>query len=172
MSGSRDRTALPPEASRYGTGRRSTSRSSREWERRCFYPGRSSSSTSPTRQGSQHQSRRRRHVPTNVNKPSWPHAHARPKASSTQDTVPEPSWHMVLGELAVLKGEVARLNANTQHVSQPEVNVQASTSGVTQHTASPATFSGFVDSSSEDGEIRAGTPRGSVLLQCQGFGAC
>ena len=33
-----------------------------------------------------------------------------------------------------------------------------------QPTASPA-FSGFVDSSSEDGEIRESTPRGSVLLQ-------
>lgn len=72
---------------------------------------------------------------------------------------------MVLDKLAVLKGEVAKLSANTQIFYQPEVNFQASTFGAPQHTASPTTFSGLMDSSCEDGELKEVTPRGSVLLQ-------
>ncbi|MPC64718.1 hypothetical protein E2C01_058838 [Portunus trituberculatus] len=152
MSDSEDRTALPSEVSGYGTSRRASSRASRDSV---------SSSDSPARHGRRCEDQlvRRR----SVNKPYRRMGQSRPQAAPSQDAMPDPPWKLVLEELARLKGDVAKLTAK-RTPSPLQVNFQASTSGI-QPPASPATFSGFVDYSSEDGEIRESTPGGSVLCQ-------
>ncbi len=163
MSGS----APPPDAAFQGIRRRSSSVSSRTRSLSRDCSG-SSSDFSP-RHSRRHRSRRRQdqeHVPPHhVNKPAGS-AQNLPlhQASASAPTAPEPSWRLVLDELAVLKGEVAKLRANT-HTHPPPLPEDhlPGTSG-THHTVSPP-FSGFNDSSSEDGEIREVSQRGSVLQQ-------
>lgn len=83
---------------------------------------------------------------------------------AAQDQEP-PNWRIVLDELAMLRSEVAKVQAATYTTStaaQQQVNFQAGPSGI---AASPATYSGFNDSSGEDGEIKELPNPGSVLLQ-------
>lgn len=159
MSGSEHRAAMPPVVTCYSTSRRSRTRSPRDGVRTNARATSGSSSESPVRQQERHS---RSH---SVNIPRRRMDRARPQASPSRDGLPEPSWQVVLDELARLKGDVAKLTA--KRVPSPQhqqVNFQASTSGL-QPTLSPAAFSGFVDSSSEDGEIKELPQGSSVLLQ-------
>lgn len=166
MSGSEHRAALPPEVPCYRNSRRSTTRSPRDGVRAVSRASSGSSSESPARRQAD---QGRRH---SVNKSRRRMEHARPQASPTRDGLPVPSWQVVLDELARLKGDVAKLTANRAPSPQLQrVNFQASTSGQ-QPPVSPAAFSGFVDSSSEDGEVKEFSPGSSVLLQAaKAFGS-
>ena len=148
MACPRDYTALPPEASQPDDGSEgSISRPLQEHERKCY-----------SHSG-------RHHVSSHESVPFRPIHTQEKTASSSQDASTVPNWHVVLDELAVLRGDVATLHANKKSTSLREVNFQASSSGATQLSASHAIFSGFGSSSSEDGEIREVPSRGSVLLQ-------
>ncbi|MPC69549.1 hypothetical protein E2C01_063777 [Portunus trituberculatus] len=151
MSYSGDSNALPTVASCSALAGRSVSRLSREGVKRRHSRERSSSSSaSPVGQRSRCSGRRRR-SPT--------HLHA--QSPTGHGTASGPSLRFVLDELAVLRGEIAKLSANPPK-SEEEVNFQATAS---TRQPSPANFSGFVAESSEEGEITETTPRGSVLLQ-------
>lgn len=77
----------------------------------------------------------------------------------THPRAPDPSLRLVLDELAVLKGEMAKLKANPQ-ATVGDGTVQAAAAS---RLPSPANFSGFGAESQEEGEIIDTTPRGSVL---------
>ncbi|XP_050719455.1 uncharacterized protein LOC127000078 isoform X2 [Eriocheir sinensis] len=166
MSGSEHRAALPPEVPCYRNSRRSTTRSPRDGVRAVSRASSGSSSESPARRQAD---QGRRH---SGNKSRRRMEHARPRASPTREGLPVPSWQVVLDELARLKGDVAKLTASRAPSPQLQrVNFQASTSGQ-QPPVSPAAFSGFVDSSSEDGEVKEFSPGSSVLLQAaKAFGS-
>ncbi|MPC14374.1 hypothetical protein E2C01_007139 [Portunus trituberculatus] len=151
MSDSENRTALPPKVSGYGTSRRASSRAYRD-SVRSFSRG--SSSDSPARQGRRCEDQLVRH--RSVNKPHRRMGQSQPQAAPSQVDMPEPPWKLVLEELARLKSDVAKLTVK-RIPSPQQVNFQVN--------ASPAAFSGFVDSRSEDGEIRESNSGDSVLLQ-------
>ena len=151
MSCSGDSNAPPTMASCSASAGKSVSRSSRQGEERRYSRDRSSSSSaSPVGRGSR-RSGHRRGSPTR--------SHAR--SPTAHGTAPDPSLRFVLDELAVLRGEIAKLSAN-QPKSAEEVHLQATAS---TSQPSPANFSGFVAESNEEGEITDTTPRGSVLRQ-------
>ncbi|MPC71980.1 hypothetical protein E2C01_066272 [Portunus trituberculatus] len=152
MSDSGDRAVLPPEVSGYGTSRRASSRASQGCVRSF---SRGSSSDSPVRQGKRSEDQLVQC--RSVNEPPRRLCQSRPQAAPSQDAMPEPPWKLVLEELARLKDDVAKLTAKRTPSPQHYFGDTA--------PASPAAFSGFVDSSSEDGEIRESTPGDSVLLQ-------
>ncbi|MPC55315.1 hypothetical protein E2C01_049247 [Portunus trituberculatus] len=159
MSGSEHHAALPPEVPYYSISRRSTTRSPRVGVKADSHAGSGSSSESPARRKAVHS---RHH---SVNNPHWRMEHAQPQASPTRDSLPVPSWQVVLDDLACLKSDVAQLTANRAPSPQlQQVNFQVSTSGL-QAPVLPVAFSGFVDSSSEDGEVKEFSPGSSVLLQ-------
>ena len=165
-------TALPSEVSQPDDNGRCSGRSSRDRE---WLSARSESlcsggSASPSPQRSYDHRRTRRSLspagPSHLTVPLQVHANAH--GPYTRANVPEPSWRLVLDELTALRGEVEKLKAVPPTSSQPEVYAQPGPShapGVAQQAASPANFSGFGDSGSEDGELREVTPRKSVLLQ-------
>lgn len=150
MSGSDHRAALPPEVPYYGNSRRSTTRSPRNGARPVSRQSGGSSIDSPLQRQEGHG---RRH---SVNNPRRRREHARARAS--------PHWQVVLDELATLKGVVAKLTSEKASSQLQQVNFQASTSG-TQPPVSPNAFSGFLDSSSEEGEVKEVPPGSRVLLQ-------
>ena len=168
MACPRDHTALPPEASQPDDGSEgSIGRPSRERERKCYSHSRNSSCSSPSAQERcQESGTQQHHVSSHESVPFrliW--TKEKTAASSSQDASTVHNWHIVLDELAVLRCDVAALQANKKSTSLREVNFQASSSRATQLSVSHATFSCFGSSSSEDGEIREVTTRGSVLLQ-------
>lgn len=157
MSASDHCAALQPEVPYYGASRRSTTRSPRDGVRPNSRQSDGSSSASPlVRQ--EEQGRRR-----SVNKPRRRREQAR-RTSPSREGLTVPPWQVVLDELARLKGDVAKLTAAGTSPRLQQVNFQASTSG-TQAPVSPDSFSGFVDSSSEDGEVKELPSGSSVLLQ-------
>ncbi|MPC64980.1 hypothetical protein E2C01_059103 [Portunus trituberculatus] len=125
MSGSEYRAALPPEVPFYSISRRSTMRSSRDGVRADSHAGSGSSSESPARWQAGHG------LCHSVNNPHRRMEHAWPQASPTWDSLPVPSWQVVLDELARLKSDVAKLTANRARSPQlQQVNFLASTSGL------------------------------------------
>lgn len=166
MSESEHRAAQPPEVPCFSAGRRSTTRSPRARERTSSRAPSGSSSGSPVGRQEGHGRR------YSNNYPRRRKDHARPQVSHTRAELQEPPWQVVVDELARLNGVVAKLSANRDPPPPQQVNFQASTSGL-QQPVSPEAFSGFRDSSSEDGEVRDLPPGSSVLLQAaKDFGPC
>ena len=168
MSDPEHRAAQPPEVPCFSAGRRSTTRSPRARERTSSRAPSGSSSGSPVGRQEGHgravgrlEGHGRRY---SVNNPRRREDSARPQVSHTRDELHEPPWQVVLSELARLNGVVEKLSANRVPQPSQQVNFQASTSGL-QQPVSPEAFSGFRDSSSEDGEVRDLPPGSSVLLR-------
>ncbi|XP_050714298.1 uncharacterized protein LOC126997304 [Eriocheir sinensis] len=99
-----------------------------------------------------------------AHKPLRPHRRARPAAPPS----PPAPWNMVLEAISELRGEVNKLKEDRQPAPRvaPVVNEGAGTSRDACRPLSPppGSFSGFMDSGSEDGEIRVFAPGSSALM--------